>query len=67
MRRVDLVAAGGLHLAGFLPAWAPDHPHLVVGADPRDQNDERKVYFARGPDGVYVQVQLVPVDTEVPQ
>jgi len=75
MRRITLIAAGGVRLTAELPVAAPADVRLVCTCDPRDQTDRdggrhRQVYFVRTDDGVYVQVELVDVpcaDVEITQ
>lgn len=60
-RRIDLVAAGGLTLIGYLSDKAPGDVRLVQTYDPRDERTpgslRRQVFFVRtgGPGDPFVQ------------
>lgn len=60
LRRIDLVAAGGLELIGYLADAAPEDVRLVQAHDPRDERTphtmRRQVFFVRtgGPGSPFV-------------
>lgn len=66
MRRITLIASGGVRLTALLPDSTPTDVRVVRACDPRDQPDgdgyrHRHVYFERRLDDVYVQVEVVVV------
>lgn len=69
MRRITLIAAGGVRLTAELPASAPADPLIIRTCDPRDQKtsgEHRHVYFLRRFSGspTFEQVELVDVPCE---
>jgi hypothetical protein len=62
VRRITLIAAGGIRLSAVLPAGAPATVRVVRTCDPRDQHERhRHVYFELAADGTYVQVDVLDV------
>jgi hypothetical protein len=60
LRRIDLEAAGGLRLIGYLADAAPSDVRLVQAHDPRDERTPlerpRPVFFVRtgGPGSLFI-------------
>jgi hypothetical protein len=74
LRRIDLEAAGGLRLIGYLADAAPLDARLVQAHDPRDERSpnalRRQVFFVRsGLGSIFVAEPLYELvhGPEVPQ
>lgn len=74
MRRVDLIAAGGLRFVGWLSDRTPRDVRLIQAYDPRDERHprslRRQVFFVRLGDAAEFSEQPVyglEREAEVPQ